>query len=111
MLFTLLKYADQGVIEVIKHGLPLLLIVICIRILRWYFTKDYNKALLEAAENGNLEGIKEALKYDANIEYKDKKGINALIFACVNGHKDAVFYLINQAKAKVNVEDNNRGEL
>ena len=67
--------------------------------------------MLEAAAKGDLPGVQTALKNDANVEYKDNKGVNALIFACINGHKDVAFYLINQAKAKVNVEDNNRGNI
>lgn len=53
-----------------------------------------NKELIEAAINSDLDQLKELIKSDININYKDQDGNTALIYAVKNGDINAVNYLL-----------------
>ena len=63
---------------------------------------DPDAALLQAAEHGNVEGIKEALNRGAHMGSKNNFATSPLIFAANNGHLDAVRYLLD---INANIED------
>ena len=48
--------------------------------------RDYNRDLLLSAVDGNLEGVRDALRHGANIKTTDNYGHTALMFA-VKNHK------------------------
>jgi hypothetical protein len=53
--------------------------------------------LLKAAEKGDIKKIEERLAAGDNIEYRDKgTGRTALLCAVVEGHKEAVLYLLDK---------------
>lgn len=56
--------------------------------------KKIEKTLFLAARNGDLEGVKEALKNGADLEAKESYGDTALNLAAENGHLEIVKYLI-----------------
>lgn len=61
-----------------------------------------NQALIKAAKEGDVVGVKKALKAKANVNAKEKnRGVTALIYAARNGHNDIVKLLI-EAGATVN---------
>ena len=45
------------------------------------FSFSVNKQLLLAAKRGDIEGVKQALKNGADVNYKDSYGWTALMFA------------------------------
>lgn len=53
-----------------------------------------NKELIEAAINSNLDELKELIKSNININYKDQYGNTALMYAVKNGDIDIVNYLL-----------------
>ena len=55
--------------------------------------KKTDKALLEAARNGDFEGVKMSLKAGADINAKEEYGDTALNLCAENGHLDIVKYL------------------
>ncbi len=58
--------------------------------------RDADKALLKSAEEGDLQGVKEALAGGADLKVKDEFFKNtALHLACDNGHLDIVEFLIS----------------
>ncbi len=56
--------------------------------------KKTSKVLFLAVRNGDLDGVKEALKNGADIEAKESYGDTALNIAAENGHLEIVKYLI-----------------
>lgn len=56
--------------------------------------KKNEKALFQAARDGDLNGVKDALKNGADIEAKESYGDTALNLAAENGHLELVKYLI-----------------
>jgi len=70
-------------------------------------------ALMNAAENGSTDTLKaltEAAGEGGEIKYVDMMsltGFNALIIASAHGHTDAVKYLINEAKANIQLVHDN----
>lgn len=71
-------------------------------------------ALMNAAEKGSVDVMKllvGAATKSGSADYVDvmsKTGFNALIIASAHGHTDAVKYLINEAKADVNLVHENK---
>lgn len=59
-------------------------------------TKEKNEELLEAADKGDLEGVKQALDSGANINTKDKGGMSALSLAVRSGFIEVIKYLISK---------------
>ncbi|XP_019646157.1 PREDICTED: kinase D-interacting substrate of 220 kDa-like [Branchiostoma belcheri] len=57
--------------------------------------EDANEALLYAARNGCLQGVKDALKAGADIDYEDDE-ITALLHASINGDVDIARLLLRQ---------------
>ena len=57
-----------------------------------------------ASKNGNIDTIKTLLNNQANISLKDKYGKTALMYAVINGHKNASNFLLKQG-AKVDEID------
>jgi hypothetical protein len=55
-----------------------------------------NEKLIQCASNGYMEGVKEALSNNADINYKLKNGDTALDLAIFNGHSDVYDYLLQQ---------------
>lgn len=56
--------------------------------------KKNNKELFLAARNGDLNGVKAAMKNGADLEAKESYGDTALNLAAENGHFEIVKYLI-----------------
>ena len=61
-------------------------------------------ALVQAAEAGNIEAVKQHIAAGVNVNGKVGNGSTALNFAAYNGHKEIVQLLINNG-ADVNVVD------
>ena len=62
--------------------------------LLWYHQAALDKLLIEAAEKGTIDQVKETLKRGANINAKDKKGDTALHKATQNRHPDVERFLL-----------------
>lgn len=58
--------------------------------------KDYYPILWHAAESGNIQALKNSLKYISDIDLRNKNGWNALIISAYNGHIDIINELVNQ---------------
>ncbi len=63
-----------------------------------------NRILLAAAQEGNFEGVKEALKLGAYVNIKGNEGITALHYAANNSNIEIAQLLIN-ANANLNASD------
>ena len=57
--------------------------------------EDENSALLLAAKSKNEESVKILIDHGADIWYKNKKGENLLMLACVQGMLDTVEYCLS----------------
>ena len=55
-----------------------------------------DRQLLEASHDGNLEGVKSALKKDANVEVTDERGMKAIHWAALRGHTNIVALLLEK---------------
>ncbi len=64
-----------------------------------------NQELINAAENGNLEGVEAALSAGVDVNYADVHGNTALILAAAYGHTEMVRLLIEHG-ADVNRANN-----
>jgi hypothetical protein len=72
------------------------------------YSMDYNELLLDAASEGDLQQVDNALHNDANINVKDDEtGFTALHEATVNGYADIVRFLISKG-AHINAKDSDR---
>jgi serine/threonine-protein phosphatase 6 regulatory ankyrin repeat subunit B len=60
--------------------------------------------LVEAAWNGDLQAVKDALEAGADINQRNEMGWPALIGSAMNGHIDVVKYLLEKG-ADVNAEN------
>lgn len=58
--------------------------------------RDYNYDLMTNCVDGNLQGVKDALAYGADINTTDQQGHTPLMFAVKNGKQDIVTYLLSQ---------------
>ncbi len=65
-----------------------------------------NQELINAAKNGNLEGVEAALNAGVDVNYADSDGYTALMWAAVYEHTEMVRLLIEQG-ADVNRANNN----
>jgi ankyrin repeat protein len=63
--------------------------------------------LWQSAFDGDLEGVKTAVRQGAGVNVKGKGGFSALLAACRNGHLPVVVYLVEHG-ADVNQRDNMR---
>ncbi len=73
-----------------------LTVVVILGFLLWVnftFAQDWNSKLLDAAEKGDIEGVKTALAKGADVNAKDCFGKTALKLVKDRGHKDIVNYL------------------
>ena len=61
-------------------------------------------SILNAAEKGNIEAVKQHLAADANVNAKDRMGWTPLCEAAINGHKEIAELLLAKG-ADVNVKD------
>jgi ankyrin repeat protein len=53
--------------------------------------------LLKAAEKGDIKKLEERLAAGDDMEYRDKgTGRTALLYAVIEGHKEAVLYLLDK---------------
>lgn len=59
--------------------------------------KDYYPILWHAAESGNIQALKNSLKYISDIDLRNKNGWNALIISAYNGHINIINELVNQS--------------
>ncbi|WP_420574507.1 ankyrin repeat domain-containing protein [Kordia sp.] len=64
---------------------------------------DYNKELIIAAENGNLETVQDCINNGADVNFMGPNS-GALHCAAFNGHKEIVLLLLNHG-AKLDVAD------
>jgi hypothetical protein len=64
--------------------------------------------IFDAAKKGDLEAIKDYIKNDGDINFKNIDGCSALYFAAGEGKTDCVKLLID-AKANVNAKDDGGG--
>ena len=62
-----------------------------------------NKALLEAALQGNEDAVRQALKKGAQINVRDRNGKTALILAAENGHLPIIQLLLDKG-ADINMK-------
>jgi len=87
-----------------KH---ILFAIVCISIVSVCFAgsteTDKNAKLIQAAEDGNLQSVKNALSDGADINAKDKNGVPVLMWAANNGHFEVVKLLLDRG-ADVNVK-------
>jgi len=66
--------------------------------------KQGHTPLMEAAKEGDAEGVKDLLRRGAELEAKSSKGKTALHYAAANGHLDVVNLLIASG-ADINARD------
>lgn len=65
---------------------------------------DYNSALMQAAEDGNLSAVKALIAAGAEVNMRNEDAESALILAAEEGHTDIVMVLI-EAGADVGAVD------
>jgi len=68
--------------------------------------EELNKALLEAAGNGDLEEAKKFLASGAQVDAKDNHGWRPLHYAAWNGHSPVVKYLVEELGAEADAKNN-----
>ena len=61
-----------------------------------YAQKADDAALIEAAKNGDLSGVKSALSRGTSSNTKDENGTTVLTWASYNGHEDVVKLLLDK---------------
>ena len=66
----------------------------------------YNKQLLLAARNGNVEDVRRLLRAGANVASKDSDKRTALSHVAEYGHVETVKFLVKEARADVESKDN-----
>ncbi|EGG37002.1 ankyrin repeat protein [Paenibacillus sp. HGF5] len=66
--------------------------------------KDMDRQLIESAEQGNKEQVRQLLQFGANIDATDDQGRTAVMAATYRNHVDTVDALI-QAGADINIRD------
>ncbi|WP_375120599.1 ankyrin repeat domain-containing protein [Paenibacillus sp. CR_12] len=66
--------------------------------------KDMDRQLIESAEQGNAEQVRQLLQSGANIDATDEQGRTAVMAATYRNHVDTVDALI-QAGADINIRD------
>ncbi|HMZ64379.1 MAG TPA: ankyrin repeat domain-containing protein, partial [Leptospiraceae bacterium] len=71
------------------------------------YANNWNDALYEASENGDLNKVKLAIEKGAKVDYQsmDKGGTTPLMIASEKGYIDIIKFLLGK-KAKVNLKDN-----
>ena len=67
--------------------------------------KNGHTPLMEAAKEGDLEGVKDLLRRGADLELKSPKGKTALHYAAANGHAQVVSELLRSG-AEIDARDN-----
>ena len=70
---------------------------------------DTIMSLVELCRNGNLEGVKAALKSGTNVNTKNDYGQTGLIWAVRNNHNSVVDLLLSTPNIDVNLKDNKGG--
>ena len=81
-----------------------------VRLYAEHDNKKNEKALHIASRYGHIEVLKEVLKYDTDIDDKNRDGETALHIAAENGHKQIVKALLDHgAKIALNVGDSPEG--
>jgi len=63
-------------------------------------------SLVELCEEGDLEGVKAALKSGADVNTKDDYGSTGLMWAMINNHNSVVALLLSTPNINVNQKDN-----
>ena len=64
---------------------------------------EADRALLKAADDGNIKAVKQYLDDGADVNTKDNLGRTPLLWAALNGHKEIVELLIDK-DANVNAQ-------
>ncbi len=63
-----------------------------------------NAALVQACQDNNLEGVRQALQAGADVNTADADGRTALMWACFDG-REAIALLLLEHKARINEQD------
>ena len=90
------------------HFVPILGTIIAIVIGSYFFIRDENKILSQAAAKGDINTIENCLKRGADPNYKGSNGVVPLVEAAREGQSDAVRLLLLNG-ADVNLQDTKRG--
>ncbi|MCQ2599625.1 MAG: ankyrin repeat domain-containing protein [Alphaproteobacteria bacterium] len=72
-------------------------IIVFFALFYWPFSafSDVNNDFLNAANQGNIDGVKSAIDAGADIHSRDIHGLDGLILGAKNGHTDVVEYFID----------------
>ncbi len=70
-------------------------------------SEEFSLQLLDAAKNWDLESVENAIKNGADINFQNKDGNTALMYAAKVGHEDIVALLINKG-ANLNLKNDYR---
>ncbi len=74
-------------------------------VVKYFFIKDWNKILFNAAKDGDLVKVENALQNGADVNALLAQDATALIVASTNNHKDIVIKLLATDKCKVDIQD------
>ena len=77
----------------------------CLGVFNYFFIKNYDQILLKAAKEGNIKDVKEALRYDADVNALQNGDCTALMIACASKHEDVIKFLLETEKCKVDTVD------
>ncbi len=75
-----------------------------------YKNYDENTALIEAANNDNINAVKVLIKNNADVNVQNRYGMTALMRACHSGNLEITKMLLN-AYADKNIKDGNKDAL
>lgn len=73
--------------------------------IKYFLVKDWDKALFDAARQGNVQKLEQALSKNANVNALLTKDSTALIEACIKNHKEIVIKLLATDKCKIDIQD------
>jgi ankyrin repeat protein len=71
----------------------------------YFFVKNYDKELFEAAKDGNIKRLKEALRNDADVNSMHMGECTALMMACGMKHEEVARVLVETEKCKIDTVD------
>lgn len=74
-------------------------------VFNYFFVKNWDKELFKAAKEGKIKDLKEALRYDGDVNAQLNGDCTALIMACGTKQSEAAEILINTGKCKLELID------